>query len=137
MSRVRSRRMVFNVGTTSDAYSAVFITSSTTGESELRMGDTDTDAGSIAYTNSDDTMTFRAAAGARMALDSTGIDVTGSETAVDFIQPTTIITKSNGGGDASKQRSNLTLYGGTNATAATLRATETSLLRVLLPQPST
>ena len=45
------------------------------------MGDTDTDAGSIAYTNSDDTMTFRAAAGARMALDSTGIDVTGTVTA--------------------------------------------------------
>jgi len=69
------------IGTTSDAYSAVFITSSTTGESELRMGDTDTDAGSIAYTNSDDTMTFRAAAGARMTLNSTGIDVTGSVTA--------------------------------------------------------
>jgi len=68
------------VGNTSDAYSAVFITTSTTGESELRMGDTDTDAGSIAYTNSDDTMTFRAAAGARMTLDSTGIDVTGTAT---------------------------------------------------------
>ena len=65
------------VGTTSDAYSAVYIISATTGESELRMGDTDTDAGSISYTNSDDTMTFRAAAGARMTLDSTGIDVAG------------------------------------------------------------
>ncbi len=69
-----------NIGTTSDAYSAAFIISSATGESELRMGDTDTDAGSIAYTNSDDTMTFRAAAGARMTLDSTGIDVTGTAT---------------------------------------------------------
>jgi len=68
------------VGTTSNAYSAAFIISSATGESELRMGDTDTDAGSIAYTNSDDTMTFRAAAGARMTLDSTGIDVTGTAT---------------------------------------------------------
>ena len=68
-------------GNTSAAYSAVYIISSATGESELRMGDTDTDAGSIAYTNSDDTMTFRAAAGARMTLDSTGIDVTGSVTA--------------------------------------------------------
>ena len=66
------------VGTTSDAYSQVLINSSTTGESELRMGDTDTDAGSIAYTNSNDTMTFRAAAGARMSLNSTGIDVTGT-----------------------------------------------------------
>jgi len=71
------------VGTSSDAYSAVYIISSVTGESELRMGDTDTDAGSIAYTNSDDTMTFRAAAGARMALDSTGIDVTGDITLGD------------------------------------------------------
>ena len=68
-------------GNTSAAYSAVYIISSATGESELRMGDTDSDAGSIAYTNSDDTMTFRAAAGARMTLDSTGIDVTGSVTA--------------------------------------------------------
>ena len=68
------------VGTSSDSYSAVYILSSITGESELRMGDTDTDAGSIAYTNSDDTMTFRAAAGARMTLDSTGIDVTGTAT---------------------------------------------------------
>ena len=71
------------VGTTSAAYSAVYIISSATGESELRMGDTDTDAGSIAYTNSDDTMTFRAAAGARMTLDSTGIDVTGDITLGD------------------------------------------------------
>jgi hypothetical protein len=70
-----------NVGTTSDAYSSIFITSSATGESELRMGDTDTDAGSIAYTNSNDTMTFRAAAAARMTLASTGIDVTGTVTA--------------------------------------------------------
>ena len=66
-----------NVGTTSDAYSSIFITSSATGESELRMGDTDTDAGSIAYTNSNDTLTFRASAAARMTLASTGIDVTG------------------------------------------------------------
>ncbi|MGB1305837.1 hypothetical protein, partial [Pseudoalteromonas marina] len=69
-----------SVGTTSDAYSQILINSSTTGESELRMGDTDTDAGSIAYTNSNDTMTFRAAAGARMSLNSTGIDVTGTAT---------------------------------------------------------
>ena len=65
------------VGTTSDSYSQILINSSTTGESELRMGDTDTDAGSVSYTNSNDTMTFRAAAGARMALNSTGLDVTG------------------------------------------------------------
>ena len=68
-----------NVGTTSDAYSAIFlISSATNGESELRMGDTDTDAGSIAYTNADNTMTFRAAAAARMSLDSAGLDVNGN-----------------------------------------------------------
>ena len=47
------------------------------------MGDTDTDAGSIAYTNSDDTMTFRAAAANRMFLDSSGLDVTGDITLGD------------------------------------------------------
>lgn len=62
-------------GTTSDAATIVYITSSTTGESELRLGDTDTDAGSIAYTNSDDTMTFRAAAANRMSLNSTGLGI--------------------------------------------------------------
>ena len=69
------------IGDSSSAFSLAVIQSSTSGESELRMGDTDTDAGSIAYTNSDDTMTFRAAAAARMALDSTGLDVTGTVTA--------------------------------------------------------
>jgi len=69
------------IGTTSDSYSQILINSSSTGESELRMGDTDTDAGSVSYTNSNDTMTFRAAAGARMALNSTGLDVTGTITA--------------------------------------------------------
>jgi len=56
-------------GTTSDAATIVYITSSTTGESELRLGDTDTDAGSISYTNSNDTLTFRAAAANRMSLN--------------------------------------------------------------------
>ena len=73
------------VGTASDSYSQLLINSSTTGESELRMGDTDTDAGSIAYTNSDDTMTFRAAAAARMSLSSTGLEVTGQVTASNGI----------------------------------------------------
>ena len=58
------------------------------------MGDTDTDAGSIAYTNSDDTMTFRAAAGARMTLDSTGIDVTGSVGVTNIV--TNKVVKFNG-----------------------------------------
>ena len=67
-------------GTTSDAQTIVNIISSTTGESELRMGDTDTDAGSISYTNSNNTLTFRAAAANRMSLNSSGIDVTGTVT---------------------------------------------------------
>ncbi len=73
------------VGTTSDSYSQILINSSATGESELRMGDTDTDAGSVSYTNSNDTMTFRAAAGARMALNSTGLDITGTLTSDGLI----------------------------------------------------
>jgi len=82
------------VGDTSFSFSAVYIISSATGESELRMGDTDTDAGSIAYTNSDDTMTFRAAAGARMSLDSTGIDVTGNVSADEVIASSIISSSS-------------------------------------------
>ena len=72
------------VGDSSSAFTLAVIQSSTSGESELRMGDTDTDAGSISYTNSDDTMTFRAAAAARMSLNSTGLDVTGTVTATDL-----------------------------------------------------
>jgi len=67
-------------GTTSDAQTIVYVISSTTGESELRLGDTDTDAGSISYTNSNDTLTFRAAAANRMSLNSSGLDVTGTVT---------------------------------------------------------
>jgi hypothetical protein len=80
------------VGTTSDAYSQVLINSSTTGESELRMGDTDTDAGSIAYTNSNDTMTFRAAAGARMSLNSTGLTVEGDALSMSHTGNTSTIS---------------------------------------------
>ena len=59
-------------GTTSDAQTIVYVTSSTTGESEIRLGDTDTDAGSIAYNNSDNSMQFRANAAERMRIDSSG-----------------------------------------------------------------
>jgi len=58
------------VGDTSKASAIVYIKSSATGESELRMGDTDTDAGSIAYNNNDDEMGFRAGAGLRLLLGS-------------------------------------------------------------------
>ena len=100
------------VGTSSDSYSAVYILSSITGESELRMGDTDTDAGSIAYTNSDDTMTFRAAAGARMTLDSTGIDVTGTATMDAATVQTTgsttaVLTLNNADGNGTLSQINL------------------------------
>ena len=100
------------VGTSSDSYSAVYILSSITGESELRMGDTDTDAGSIAYTNSDDTMTFRAAAGARMTLDSTGIDVTGTATMDAATVQTTgsttaVLTLNNANGNGTLSQINL------------------------------
>lgn len=59
------------VGSISDAYSGIIIQSSSTGESELRMGDTDTDAGSVAYDNNTDTMTFRAAAANRVSFTAT------------------------------------------------------------------
>lgn len=59
------------VGSSSDAYSGIIIQSSSTGESELRMGDTDTDAGSVAYDNNTDTMTFRAAAANRVSFTAT------------------------------------------------------------------
>ena len=122
-------------GNTSAAYSAVYIISSATGESELRMGDTDSDAGSIAYTNSDDTMTFRAAAGARMTLDSTGIDVTGDVVNSGGLYSTVNNSlKIIGGGDASNAGSNLTLYGGTNASAGTFRFRNgTSVLTSITP----
>jgi len=60
------------VGDTSRSFTGVFIVSSTTGESELRMGDTDTDAGSIAYRNDTNEMTFRTNAAPRATLDGSG-----------------------------------------------------------------
>ena len=60
------------VGDTSRSFSGVYIISSITGESELRMGDTDTDAGSIAYRNDTNEMTFRTNAAPRATLDGSG-----------------------------------------------------------------
>jgi hypothetical protein len=81
-----------NVGTSSDAYSAVYITSAdANGESELRMGDTDTDAGSISYTNADDTMTFRAGAAARLSLDDDSLDATVKITSTNSVTAKSIV----------------------------------------------
>lgn len=60
------------IADTGTSASYIYLLSSATGESELRMGDTDTDAGSIAYNNNGDFMSFRAGAGERMRLESDG-----------------------------------------------------------------
>ena len=61
-----------SVANTSTSNSYIYLLSSSTGESELRMGDSDTDAGSIAYNNASDFMAFRANAAERMRITSGG-----------------------------------------------------------------
>ena len=68
-ARIDSTLTVADAGT---ATSFIYLLSSPTGESELRMGDTDTDAGSIAYSNNTDTMVFRAGAANRVFINSNG-----------------------------------------------------------------
>ena len=110
-------------GTTSDSQTIVYITSSTTGESEVRLGDTDTDAGSISYTNSNDTLTFRAAAANRMSLDSSGLDVTGTISSGNIIiedaTPKIFLTDTGNNPDYQIINNNgvFTIYDGTNATS--------------------
>ncbi len=60
------------VGDTSKSATYAYVISSTTGQSQLRMGDTDSDAGAIVYNNNSDFMLFRAGAAERMRLHSTG-----------------------------------------------------------------
>lgn len=60
------------IGTTAEADSYIFLTSSTSGISQIRMGDSNTNAGAIAYDNGDDSMQFRANAAERMRIDSSG-----------------------------------------------------------------
>ena len=60
------------INSSGSAASYIYLLSSTTGESELRMGDTDTDAGSIAYNNNLDRMAFRTNAAERVYIDSSG-----------------------------------------------------------------
>lgn len=60
------------VGGTGKTASYLYLLSSTTGLSQLRLGDTDTDAGAISYNNSTDLMTFRAGAANRMYINSDG-----------------------------------------------------------------
>jgi hypothetical protein len=54
------------------AASYIYLLSSPTGESELRMGDTDTDAGSIAYNNANNFMAFRTNAAEKVRITSAG-----------------------------------------------------------------
>lgn len=60
------------VGNNSNGASYIYLLSSTTGLSQLRMGDTDTDAGAISYNNASDLMTFRVNAANRVYIDSDG-----------------------------------------------------------------
>jgi len=60
------------IASATSAASYLYLLSSPTGESELRMGDTDTDAGSIAYNNNTDTMVFRTGAANRVYINSDG-----------------------------------------------------------------
>lgn len=76
------------VGSSSDAASYLYVLSSTTGESEVRLGDTDTDAGSIAYNNGSDLMKFRAGAADRMYLSATGLGVGDVANSVNKLQVT-------------------------------------------------
>jgi hypothetical protein len=59
-------------GSDSEASTIAILQSSTTGVSQLRMGDTDTDAGAITYDNTSDFMAFRANAAERMRIDASG-----------------------------------------------------------------
>ncbi len=68
------------VGSTSDPSSEMTILSSIGGTSELRLGDTDADAGSIKYFNSNDQLVLRAAAATRVIFSSTGAAITGKTT---------------------------------------------------------
>ena len=68
------------VGGTSDPSSEMTILSSIGGTSELRLGDTDADAGSIKYFNSNDQLVLRAAAATRAVFSSTGVGITGKTT---------------------------------------------------------
>ena len=60
------------IADTNTANSYIYLLSSTSGESELRMGDTDTDAGSIAYNNANNYMAFRVNAAERLRIRANG-----------------------------------------------------------------
>jgi hypothetical protein len=60
------------VGDSGQANTYLYLLSSTSGTSNLRMGDTDTDAGAIIYSNASNFMDFRVNASERLRIDSSG-----------------------------------------------------------------
>ena len=60
------------VGSAGQTNTYLYLLSSTSGTSNLRMGDTDTDAGAIIYSNASNLMTFRTNAGNRVFIDGAG-----------------------------------------------------------------
>jgi hypothetical protein len=60
------------VGDSGQANTYLYLLSSTSGTSNLRMGDTDTDAGAIIYSNASNFMDFRVNASERLRIDSDG-----------------------------------------------------------------
>jgi hypothetical protein len=60
------------VGDSGQANTYLYLLSSTSGTSNLRMGDTDTDAGAIIYSNASNFMDFRVNASERLRIDSNG-----------------------------------------------------------------
>jgi hypothetical protein len=59
-------------GDSGQANTYLYLLSSTSGTSNLRMGDTDTDAGAIIYSNASNFMDFRVNASERLRIDSSG-----------------------------------------------------------------